>query len=60
MNNGITKGIIMGGIVGAIVGIAANEGMVKGRNSRKLFRTGKHMMRSTNRMLGEVINWMRH
>jgi gas vesicle protein len=59
MRSGFTRGIIIGSIIGASVSMMMDPDMMKGRNRRKMMRSGKSLLRKSGSMLGDVVDMFR-
>jgi len=58
MNRGFTKGLIVGSIIGASV-VMMNPGMMKGRNKKKMMRTGRDLFRKSGNLIGDIVDIFR-
>lgn len=52
------KGMIVGGIIGAMAGMVSNP--EAGRRGKRLMRKGKHFMKDSGRMFGDLVDWARY
>lgn len=59
MRSGFTRGIVIGSIIGASVSVMMNPDMMKGRNRKKMMKSGRNMIRKSGRLIGDVVNLFR-
>ena len=59
MNNGFTKGIIIGSIIGATVSAMMDQGIMRGKNRKKIMRTGRNFFRKSGNIIGDVVEMFR-
>lgn len=58
MSGGFTKGLIIGSIIGASV-VMMNPDMMKGRNKKKMMRTGRAFLRKSGSLIGDIVEIFR-
>lgn len=59
MNRGFTRGLIVGSIVGASVSMMMNADMMKGRNRRKMMKSGRNFLKKSGYLIGDIVNMFR-
>lgn len=59
MNSRFAKGLIIGSVIGASVGMISNSNMLKGRNRRRMIKSGRNMLKKSSDVISDVIDLFR-
>jgi hypothetical protein len=57
--NSFKKGLIIGSIIGASISMVSSNGMMNGKNRRKMMKTGRVMLRRTGNMINDIVDVFR-
>ncbi len=59
MHTGFTRGLIIGSVVGAAIGTMVSPQVINNKTRKRMMRTGRHLMKRSSHMLGDVIDVFR-
>ncbi|NJD03283.1 MAG: YtxH domain-containing protein [Ruminiclostridium sp.] len=59
MSGGFTRGLVVGSILVASVGMIMNNDMMRPRNRKKMFRTGRTLLRKSSGIISDVVDAFR-
>ena len=59
MGGNFTKGLIMGSIIGAAFGTAVAPGMRRGRNKKKMYKSGRMFLRKSGDIVHDMVDLFR-
>lgn len=59
MHTGFTRGLIIGSVIGAAIGTMVSPQVINNKTRKRMMRTGRHLMKRSSHMLGDVIDVFR-